>query len=807
MDSPILPISTPCPANHYKDPADSICKQCDPSCSSCFGPSTGECYSYSFLYYYDGSRVVGCDSGCYGCWGSGNNQCRLCLDTEYLDESSTCRSSCDLSTSFVTGISHARRCITKCPAGKYILSNYTCVDSCDPPFVSGIDSLGHSSCTYPCPRSIHSFLYWDGSCLSTCPYYKRVSNDYYFCDACQPGYYSYDSGSCLPKCYTGFNMVTVGGSNFCKNPCSSKQFLYPDKTCKSTCPVSFIEDIGGSLYCSLDLSQADIAVVTKTTAAQAIAGAVVTSCGAIISTVNSANPASVFLLISLDMLQYLGYVKIRYPSKLQLMLDSTDSFSISIIPDMPDKLVQLFPNSSLPSNFQKYNLPSPFLVNFWHPGINLIALAIALGVILTTEKCTKKCGGIVYSYCLKAKCAIKWNLALVLFMSTYGQIVLFSSFEFRTINVFRFSSIISFLTCITMNAVALYILIRMTNIIISRRRSTTNPQTPASPIQEANWTNCTILFEEFKDQFLLQQAYVPISIVRTYLFYVIIAYLYPYPLAQMVIITVLSVLMVLYLVILRPPKQKITLAEYIVPEVGLLLMNVCFTILAGLDASQPHNDQKNRNLIGEIIIGIKTGLGITGATYFLIRTFINAVKGVIMINNRLKARGAQKERLERRRVSRARSFRSSTDLKRAKSRARRVNCLPQDLENADSHLDHHDENHQQLTVNVRQKQSSHTQTHLDRSSQLAIVNDQRWEDRLGHNIDRRLVVEEVDGKRELREFSGRSERKRISKNYRKKRADIHIKEDSDSPSMTPIIDVPRMLKQKPKVQRNNGLNK
>ena len=428
--------------------------------------------------------------------------------------------------SFVTGNSYARRCIKKCPPGKYILSNYTCVDSCDPPFVSAIDSLGQSACTYPCSRSAHSFLYWNGSCLSTCPYYKRISNDYRFCDACQLGYYSYDSGSCLPTCHAHFDMVTVGGSSFCQSPCSLKQFLYSDKTCKDTCSVSFIENIAGSLYCSLDLSEADIAAVKKTTVVQAIAGAVVALSAAIISTINSADPASVFLLISLDMLQYLRYVEIRYPSKLQLMLDS--SFSINIIPDMPDKLVRLFSNSHhLPNSFQKYDLPSPFLVNFWFSGINLLTLAIVSVLILMIEMCTKRCRGVVYSCCLKAKHAIRWNLALTLFMSTYGEIVLFSSFEFRTVDVFQLNSIMSLLACIVMNIIALYILIKVFRVIISRRRSTANPQTTTNSIQEAKWTGYTMLFEEFKDKLFLQQVYVPISLVRIYLFYVIIAYLYP----------------------------------------------------------------------------------------------------------------------------------------------------------------------------------------------------------------------------------------------------------------------------------------
>ena len=101
-----------------------------------------------------------------------------------------------------------------------------------------------------------------------------------------------------------------------------------------------------------------------------------------------------------DMLQYLRYIKIKYPARLQIILDSIDSFSINLIPNIPDEVIYAFPNSALPDNFQKYELPSDFFVNFWSSGITLLALGMGFLAVYLLEKCTKGCLFYIFSYLL-----------------------------------------------------------------------------------------------------------------------------------------------------------------------------------------------------------------------------------------------------------------------------------------------------------------------------------------------------------------------------------------------------------------------
>ena len=92
-----------------------------------------------------------------------------------------------------------------------------------------------------------------------------------------------------------------------------------------------------------------------------------------------------------------------------------------------------------------------------------------------------------------------------------------------------------------------------------------------------------MVYEAAKDSNLLQQSFFVIFTGRLILFYIIIASLMYSPLIQAVLIFVMSVLMVLYLFIQSPIKDKLRLVQQVSQELILLVINTCLLVIAALD--------------------------------------------------------------------------------------------------------------------------------------------------------------------------------------------------------------------------------
>ena len=78
-----------CSEGRYGDTL-ATCFPCDPLCTSCFGPSTQECYQCAKGAGFDGTACVKCDSSCSTCGGTGADQCITCPSGKVLYNDKYC---------------------------------------------------------------------------------------------------------------------------------------------------------------------------------------------------------------------------------------------------------------------------------------------------------------------------------------------------------------------------------------------------------------------------------------------------------------------------------------------------------------------------------------------------------------------------------------------------------------------------------------------------------------------------------------------------------------------------------------------
>ena len=353
-----------------------------------------------------------------------------------------------------------------------------------------------------------------------------------------------------------------------------------------------------------DLDSEEIEQIKQITEAAGTIGSISDSGGLVSSILNPSDPTSMSMGALTKMLQYIKFLNITYPPKLQVMFmhqESNSSFNAKVA----NKLSESFINRPLPDRFGYYHMKSNFIVNFWQSLVILLAIfgltmfLIFLSIVTVHHKRVNDLVNKILS-------AIKWSVFFIIFSGTYGDIMLFSAFEFTTTDFDELYSIISFFICCIINILALLILIKiiMVNLALRRRKNMKVHETEDPMINpEKDFEDYKAVYECYKDKSFDQQIFLALYVLRVSLFNIIISYLYKNPLPQAIFILLLNLAMVVYLIIKKPMKKLINLIQQLTIESLLLVFNVCVLILAFADNA--NNDSiDTRNNIGEVMAAI-----------------------------------------------------------------------------------------------------------------------------------------------------------------------------------------------------------
>ena len=628
---PSVVNSTKCTYSEYYDPSSSQCLGCNSDCGPCFGPLNTQCYSPNYFYYYNGNKAAHCPYGSFLC---DTLQCYVC-DSPSIPINNACVSTCTTST-VPYGAGVMKKCLAPCSVTQYMSWNDTCFDTCDPPLVKGTDSHGNT-CSYPCSLSTSSFLYWNGSCMSTCPYHQRNENNHRFCDVCEPGNYMYDSGTCLSSCLDPLVIMTVGGSSFCHSPCRADQFLYDNGSCLSLCPSPHIQSILEGIqfckgcsypyrvlspgFCELDLSEDQITQANTLSTAINKLDTTLDAASFLATFVASSDPTMFCVTSFTKMLFYIRYMDVAYSPMLQKILDNQRITKSSLHPpaSIKQEAQRRGEKYSLPENFERYSLSPSFLMNSWSPLISLIIILCGVFLCWMLVASTKKFKG-VNAVCVTIDTSIRWNLFMTFLLSNYDSVVLFSSFEFRTLSFDSSLAIVDFLAALFCNLVVFVVLFRVIMIVSELRHAYTCSVDSLMHLSDTKYKHRAykVYFELFKEPSVDRQCFLLIFSCKVYVFYLIIAYLPAGPLAQAILITMLSLCMTLYLATRRPFKQKLKLAQHITLEAILLVANICVLTTAICDYCH-ENAFSTRNTSGNVIIACNVILRLLGPVFAILQ--------------------------------------------------------------------------------------------------------------------------------------------------------------------------------------------
>ncbi|EAR88128.2 zinc finger lsd1 subclass family protein (macronuclear) [Tetrahymena thermophila SB210] len=278
LDSTTKSCVTTCPNGTYLNASINQCTPCDPTCTTCNGPSNTQCMSCTLPKYYQqtsgqcvitcninqyqdssSATCINCNSSCASCSGGGQNNCLSCSGSLFLDlNTNTCVSNCPLSyyqNSLNNQCSKCNSSCSTCNGGQ--INN--CL-SCNLPLLF---DLASNTCTSSCSNGQYMDLLLGTcqACDQTCT--TCTNGGVQGCSSCAlPLYYEVSSSSCVQSCQSNqYQDNSTATCSSCDSSCAScsgpskneclscSGSLYFDgntKQCVSTCPDSYFADLSSN---------------------------------------------------------------------------------------------------------------------------------------------------------------------------------------------------------------------------------------------------------------------------------------------------------------------------------------------------------------------------------------------------------------------------------------------------------------------------------------------------------------------------------------------------------------------------------
>jgi len=489
-----------------------------------------------------------------------------------------------------------------------------------------IESSEVKYCDFPC-NSQTDFLYWNGTCSPFClnPLTRVVQgsgvNLRHFCVWGCPSTidFLYWNGSCVGSCSYPLIQKFEGGRQFCLPPCNSI-FQYYDtdtQTCKNNCPYPYTIDNNHSYTrCNPPI----LIVDTTGWFARHILTAPVES-------------GTVTLIMLTKMLEYVRYLDMRMPSRLLRLAVSQGRSIVShkIGWSMPSSIEKNFPRDMLPGVFQRHNMPSSFLVNYWHILTSILIIIFAVIIISILEKVAK---AYYYPICQSIFEALRfvtrWSALIIVFGTNIDELILYSYLQFKTFSYSSWSdyTTLSLIICLIVIVLALIPLIGGIFLLVFKTQKSENL---AERLKSGSsfsqfilkWQDLNILFQGFKTNFFINRLFYLLYLLRIAAPMFIVCILHEYPTIITIAQTGISLATFTFIVAMRPLKSRINHIQLVIVELAVFAMNIIILIMKIIDNSDVYGAD-GMIFLGDLFIILNILLNFTILVFLVLKFMMKA---------------------------------------------------------------------------------------------------------------------------------------------------------------------------------------
>ena len=316
------------------------------------------------------------------------------------------------------------------------------------------------------------------------------------------------------------------------------------------------------------------------------------------------------------------YLNISYSGELQVaLLTWLPSFvSLGLTPNMPGSMEEKIPERHVPYVFEKYDVSSSFLINFWENlGVLVFSTVTWLSFRGVENFVSPKTNPRAASIIRKAR-TMTQNFFVTVLYGVYGDLVMFSIIEYRSFTFGWNLSLLSFLiSVILLIAMFLSFLYQMKLLSTYQKLKKQNNNSNNLLLEQftKKHEGSQAYWKDFKDYSLAPQLFLFFLSGRDLIFSLILATMFKYPLAQALIIIILDCLMPVYLFIKKPFESTFDFAQQLFFEFIGIVVKVSVFINAILDAGK-YVTPNARNNLGKLIIICNMIFNFVTAVFMLI---------------------------------------------------------------------------------------------------------------------------------------------------------------------------------------------
>ena len=333
-----------------------------------------------------------------------------------------------------------------------------------------------------------------------------------------------------------------------------------------------------------------------------------------------------------ELMQFARYVNVKYPANIQNLFKSSPSspISFSFVPNIPEMIINAvasaYDEAKLAHGvFGEYGLPPYFLANYGD-NISTITTMFLFGMTIELLLLAKnKMHWRLKLVLQRLSQLFRWNFLLTLLVSDLLSISYYALMDFINNDVSNGYEIMSLVIAIFFS---LFLIIVPYGVIRLSRELTKYGKDDV-PLRFQKYE---VLFGDYRFETKLQRFFVTILAARAVFFSVVIIFLQPSALAQILLLFLSNLAIFVYMIVVRPFESKKEAFQQGLNELIVMLFNGCGVFFACAELAGYKNAKVNSGLGLTMIIlnTLMMSVNLILVTYDLISALIDIVKALVL---------------------------------------------------------------------------------------------------------------------------------------------------------------------------------
>ena len=308
------------------------------------------------------------------------------------------------------------------------------------------------------------------------------------------------------------------------------------------------------------------------------------------------------------LMQYMRYLDINMLHRLDSFATSQGRNLISMKSGIRASaaMMSTFAPKALPSMFASHGLHSSFLINYFE-NFTSILLGVFFGLLFTflqkvAEKVRLRTAQSIFQ---RLSTLARWNFPLMILAYNIDDLILFSSLELIT-----FKSSASASVSLIFNLIFLVLTVALIVAAVSIVKKSKANYTAVMPADknlggyadfDTKWGRYQVFYRGFRNNCITNQMFYVLYIVRIALPMLDAVMFSTKPLVVSILAVLVSMVMVVYVAVLKPFEKKISVAQILLIELAVLFMNLCVLVLTYCYVYNAGTYQIH-SLLGDLII-------------------------------------------------------------------------------------------------------------------------------------------------------------------------------------------------------------